>query len=100
MAGLLARALALLRDAAQDIAGLGAARPLADALALLVVKADARQLQAAHGNLDDLALVRRDDVLLADDVAEVLLDHLFDFLVMPLAVALGAPMQIPAIGTQ
>ena len=52
----------------------------------------------AHGNLDDLAVFRRDDVLLADDVAEVLLDDLFDLLVVALAVAFGAAVQVPGIG--
>src|SRR5205814_10322845 len=96
LARLLACAVSLLAGTtAEYIARLGSTLALAHALAPSTIEPDARQFQALHGDFNDLPLIGRDNVLMANDIADVLLNDLFDLLVMPLALAVASSSVAP-----
>jgi hypothetical protein len=68
------------------IAHLGVAVTLADLVALVRVEAEAILLKAANRDLDQSFAVGGDNGLLGDDLRQVLLDGLFDLLVVPCLV--------------
>jgi hypothetical protein len=86
VANLLALPALLARAVSDHIAHLGVAVTLADLVALVRVEAEAILLKAANRDFDQSFAVGGDDRFLGDDLRQVLLDRLFDLLVVPCLV--------------